>query len=237
MRFIQWIKQAFVSTVGNDASDYPRLQASYNEKVTDVVRLSPYGLETNPPKDVFCLLMQSSGQEAVKFAISSDFVNRKKELKEGEVALYNTLTETFVYLKEDGSVKIETEGSALEFDADGNVTCIAEKSIRLENNEGSFEVDEDGNILAENSNGEMLLEDDGTITLTGPDGTIDMQTDGTILIENSSGAIELQSSGVVDINGAQITLAGDVETALGISLDTHVHGGVQTGGGLTAVPQ
>ena len=50
-----------------------------------------------------------------------------------------------------------------------------------------------------------------------------LKADGSIIIANSLGAIELKADGSVDINGATITATGDVITALGRSLDLHVH--------------
>jgi phage gp45-like len=105
-KLTQMIKQAYVSLTSDDSSAYPVTQATYCDKATDVVRLSPYGLDSNPPSESFCLLLSSQAQEAVKFALISDMMNRKKNLKEGEVALNNTLTGSFVFLDADGNIVV-----------------------------------------------------------------------------------------------------------------------------------
>lgn len=105
-RFLQMIKQAYISLVTDDSSAYPKGQAGYNDKTTDFLRYSPYGLDSNPPKDAWVLLLGSQGQEAVKIGLCADFLNRKKRLKEGEATLHNTLTKSFVLLKENGSIEV-----------------------------------------------------------------------------------------------------------------------------------
>lgn len=63
-----------------------------------------------------------------------------------------------------------------------------------------------------------------------------LKSDGSIAIENGAGHIRIAADGTVTINGATVTLGGDVQTAGGVSLDTHVHGGVTPGSGNTGVP-
>ena len=124
MRFITWLKKAFVSLVNDDTSAYPTMQAQYSGKPSTVVRLSPYGLESNPPKGAFCLLLSPNGQAAGKFAISADFLKRYKGLREGEAVLYNTLTQSYTIMREDGSieskssVKIRMEAPIIEIVGD-----------------------------------------------------------------------------------------------------------------------
>lgn len=50
-----------------------------------------------------------------------------------------------------------------------------------------------------------------------------LKSNGELVIENAAGIITLATDGTVDINGAVIDLAGNVTTALQISLDTHTH--------------
>lgn len=50
-----------------------------------------------------------------------------------------------------------------------------------------------------------------------------LKADGSVMIANSNGAIELKADGSVDINGAIISVAGEVTSATGRVLSTHVH--------------
>jgi phage baseplate assembly protein V len=113
VKFTQMIKQAFISLVTDDSTAYPQGQAGYNNKTTDYVRLSPYGLDSNPPAGSFILLLSSQSQEAVKFGVQSDFINRFKNLKAGEVALYNTLTQSVIHLKENGDIEIDCKNNLI----------------------------------------------------------------------------------------------------------------------------
>lgn len=63
-----------------------------------------------------------------------------------------------------------------------------------------------------------------------------LKNDGSIFIENGSGHIRMAADGTVTINGAVISAAGNVTTAAGISLNTHIHSGVQAGPSNTGVP-
>lgn len=107
------IKQAYVSLTTDDSEAYPSTQVTSNEMASDAVRLSPYGLDSNPPADSFCLLLSSQAQEAVKFAIISDMMNRKKNLAPGEVALYNTVTQATIRLAESGNIIISNQAEDL----------------------------------------------------------------------------------------------------------------------------
>ena len=64
-----------------------------------------------------------------------------------------------------------------------------------------------------------------------PSVSIELTQDGTININAST----VNISGSVTVGGT-ITAGGDVVGG-GISLDNHVHGGVETGGGNTSTPQ
>lgn len=102
----QMIKQAVVSAVLNDDSGYPQMQITYNSKASSVVRLSPYGLCTQVPNSSSVLLFSSQAQESTKFGIPFSALNRLKDLKEGECALYNEVTGVCVKINSAGGVEI-----------------------------------------------------------------------------------------------------------------------------------
>lgn len=62
--------------------------------------------------------------------------------------------------------------------------------------------------------------------------------DGTSYLQliPSTGALNILAPGGVNINGAQISAAGEVKDALGKILGTHEHSGVTTGGGTSGPP-
>ena len=110
-KFLQIIRQAFVSVVLSDTSEYPISQVTSNGKATLVTRVSTYGVFGNPPLDSHVLMFQSQGQESTKFGLFNDFLRRIKTEAPGECGLHNTLTDAIVYLKEDGTLAIESNVS------------------------------------------------------------------------------------------------------------------------------
>ncbi|MCP4552350.1 MAG: hypothetical protein GY834_09980, partial [Bacteroidetes bacterium] len=98
------IRQGIITLVTDDSETYPHMQVEYNGKTVYVTRISPYGVCSNPPVDSFALVMNSSGTESIKFGIPIDFINRMKNLIEGEAALFNSKTDTYILMKSDGTI-------------------------------------------------------------------------------------------------------------------------------------
>ena len=63
-----------------------------------------------------------------------------------------------------------------------------------------------------------------------------LKNDNTIELANGAGSMLLQADGSFLINGLTITPDGNVITAAGVNLNTHLHGGVQSGPSNTGVP-
>lgn len=108
------IKSAYLTLTNDDTSSYPTAQAGYKGKVANFIRLSPYGLDSNPPKGSMVLLLSAYGQESNKFGISSDVIRRRSGLKDGEVAVYNTVTGSLIHLKADGSITVSASSVNIE---------------------------------------------------------------------------------------------------------------------------
>jgi len=104
------IRGAYLSLVSDDSEPYPFAQATLSGYAADFTRLSVYGVCSNPPKDSYVLLLNAQGQASLKYGIVNDFLNRKKDLKEGEVALVNTKTGSYIWIKEDGNLELLGEG-------------------------------------------------------------------------------------------------------------------------------
>jgi len=50
-----------------------------------------------------------------------------------------------------------------------------------------------------------------------------LKNDGSISLNNDNGSILLQANGEININGVRITTDGQIITAAGINVDTHIH--------------
>lgn len=123
------IKTAYISGVNDDSSAYPATQVRYKNKTANATRISPYGLDSNPPSGSFVLLLNAYSQEANKFAICADTMNRFKNLEEGEIALFNTLTQSHVILKSNGDINIQANGN-INITATGNVNIQGDVTIQ-----------------------------------------------------------------------------------------------------------
>lgn len=82
-----------------------------------------------------------------------------------------------------------------------------------------------GEIIINNEAATISLADGGDITLGSGGGTVTVtvKASGEIEGANATGNFKLETSGAFTANGAKMTLTGDVVTASGLSLLTHVH--------------
>lgn len=124
IEFFNIIKQAYYSLVSKDTDPYPLGQCTEGGIPSTFIRMSIYGIYSNPPKDSHILLFNSQGQESVKFGFINDFFRRKKGLKEGEWVAMNTLTGSYVFFKEDGSIELFSDTGINitgDLSVDGNI--------------------------------------------------------------------------------------------------------------------
>ena len=103
------IKQAFYKEADVDDSDFPKGIAVFAGKTSRFIRMSVYGICSNPTSGSHIILLNAQGRESSRFGFINDFLDRKKDLKEGEVALFNSKTGTYIYLKEDGSIEVNSD--------------------------------------------------------------------------------------------------------------------------------
>lgn len=197
----QIIKQAVISLVTDDSHDYPRGQADYNGKTTEFLRYSPYGLESNPPKGIWVLLLDSQGQESTKIGLSADYLNRIKNKKSGEVRLRNTITGSNILLKEDGNIEI---------DCKNNLTATVAGNANI-NVAGNVAETVGGNVTA-NVTGNVNATAVGNIDFTAPNITLN----GNIILNGSVSGTG-GSTPIVATNGIIGPASGPVVTNNGIS--------------------
>ncbi len=114
---LQKIKQGYLSLVSDDTNAYPQAECVSMGKRSKFIRLSVYGICSNPPEKSHILLLSGQGGESDKFGICNDYLGRMKGLKEGEVALFNTKSGSYVLLKADGGIDVSGD----EISITGNV--------------------------------------------------------------------------------------------------------------------
>ena len=169
---------------------------------------TPYGLMHRPPANSVCMLFSQNGNESNAWAIADHPRLRPlKNLAEGEVAIGNYVTGDYVHFKADNSIEVHSD----------NAVTV---------NAGSAVVNADTTI-----NGDLTV--DGDITLTGDlQGTTATFT-GTITV---AGLVFSSGGGNITINDADLIITNGDVVADSISLKTHVHSGVTTGGSNTGGP-
>lgn len=121
------IKTAIKTKTSNDDNTLQKLQVQLFDAVKSISKLGVYGLYTNAPKGSFVVVIQSNGQEEVLFGIEDDVNNRPRGLKEGEVMLYNTLTQNYLYMDAEGNTKVYVKKD-FNLTADGEVNITATKA-------------------------------------------------------------------------------------------------------------
>ena len=125
------IKQAYHSLAGNDSSAYPTAQFAYNGKATEVVRLSPYGLCSNPPLGAMGVLFQIQGREGVKYAVTDDMLARYKNLEPGEVQIGNYATKASIKFDNDGNVIVTVTDGNLIANVTGDMTATVSGDVSM----------------------------------------------------------------------------------------------------------
>lgn len=82
----------------------------------------------------------------------------------------------------------------------------------------------------------VWLKNDNSISMDNGVARFNVLPDGTTLMQNGAGMFQLQADGSFLINGLKITPDGNIITATGVNLNTHLHGGVTPGSGNSGVP-
>ncbi len=151
-------------TSGDSKNPIPQMQIQSYDAVKNCGKLGHYGFYGNAPTGSLVMVIQANGQEEFLLGAEDDVNNRPRDLKEGEVMIYNTLTKSHIFLNEDGEIFIyndKTESSTL-YDKEGNINIYAKKDIKLD-------VDENANITIK---GNATINVTGDTTLTSPNTTI-----------------------------------------------------------------
>lgn len=86
------------------------------------------------------------------------------------------------------------------------------------------------------SNQYVWIKNNGDVEAANGSGKVSIDNNGAITLSNGGGSIVLDASGKVTINGLTITAEGKLTDSGGISLNSHVHSGVESGGSNTGVP-
>jgi len=210
---------------GNDSGVVQMLQVQLGaDEVRDnTPRLAEFGFTSMPPpgSDAVLVFLRGDRSSGVVIATGNQTF-RLKNLAPGEVALYDAFGK-YVKLSQTGIV-VEAAGQSVTVNDASTVVVNATTSVTLNTPTthltGALQVD--GAVVMKST-----VEADGAVTMKSTANVAGMATVGGLASTGLAGASSV--AGNIAITG------GDV-TADGISLKTHVHGGVTTGSGNTAGP-
>lgn len=91
----------------DDSGDLRSAIVSFLGKQQRVMLFTPYGIMSSPPASSLTILWSQQGQESNGIGISDDPKNRiLKNLKEGEIALGNYKTGSYILFDENGGCQI-----------------------------------------------------------------------------------------------------------------------------------
>lgn len=140
-KVVNLVKRCYVSRVGNNQQRYQTTQVSYLNKTANVEVVYPYGLSGNPPLNSLGLMFNVQGQEENRAAIFNLPSKRVRNLKEGEVAVSNYLTESRVVFKENGDIEVTGNNNQIvnitqnsEITVGGDVTINVTGNVDLTSN-------------------------------------------------------------------------------------------------------
>ncbi len=161
-----------------------------------------------PPINGQAIVLAASGRGSDPIAMCDHPLGRFKGLKEYEVQVGNYDTRSNVKFAENGNVELS--------------------------------ISQEGNLVVTVANGDVEVVTSGDISVTSEEGDLSIQV--------RSGGVTLESSGDVDVTAPTVNITGNLTisgtvTAMGdvvagsrVSLISHVHAGVQSGGSSTAPP-
>ena len=182
---------------------------------------TPYGIMHNPPIGSIAMLFAQNGQESNAIGIAdAPAIRVIRDMQAGEVAIGNYITGSYTYYKANGDVDTYSP-------ADVNVTANGDINATATN----ISATASGNIQA-TAGGNINMTATGSVTINANTFAVSAPNGGTFTVGNTT--IELTDTGIAMTGDVDVT--GDV-SADGISLKTHVHGGVTAGAALTGEPE
>lgn len=122
------IKRGTVTKKTPDVGQFAVAQLKWiGDKTGNVEVIHPYGFSSYAPVGSLALMFNVMGHDNNRAAIINDPKRRFKNLKEGEVAIGNYLTESYVKFKENGDIEVIGTNNA-------NVTVTGNVNLTVNGN-------------------------------------------------------------------------------------------------------
>jgi len=168
------VKKSIQTLSVDDTGNYQTAQVSFLGQTHTVKQLIPYGLYSNSPISSEWIILSLRANPNDKVGIANDYSNRPKNLKEGEVVLYNIKTNTSIKLDSNGDILLNAkninetaqENIILNFEdatLEGtNINIIGSGTINL--NDAEVNIDADNNDITLTTTGNINI-NGGSVTI------------------------------------------------------------------------
>jgi len=127
------VKICRFSKPADDSGQFPVQQVEYMDKVGTAFTMMPYGLHANIPENYLGIIFQIGAQENNRIAFPLSSKERIRDLKPGEIVLYHPEKKTFIHLKENGDIDVDTQSNvnikSPIINLDGDVTITGKCDI------------------------------------------------------------------------------------------------------------
>jgi len=183
---VRWV---VITSVTKDDKDFPLHKVTYIAKAGDALAWYPYGFHANPGPAALALMLavNSDAENRVMFPgspkerISDDLPT---PLAEGEILIYNPITKSYVHLKEDGSIDIDSKLD-INITAANDLTATVAGDTTITST-GPIDIDSSGAITVD-SVGSTTITGTGTVKI---DGNTVVDLDAALVKGHNGGAIE-----------------------------------------------
>ena len=216
------IRYVRITGGADNTLQFPVQQITYKDKVANALTVFPYGLYANMSvTESLALLFIVEGEDSNKSILGYTPKLRPKDLAVNEVALYHPFTETFIKLRNNGDLEIntipnaETTGKVIVNCQNAEINVVENANIAVQGNVTS---DIDGTLTA-TVMGDVQLTAEANFTgdITG---NLDINVTGDITADCSeatittSGDTNINSSGNTIITAPQVELKGTATNIL-----------------------
>jgi len=172
------IKRGVVTKKTPDSGQFSVAQVKWlTGKTGNVEVIHPYGFSSYAPVGSLALMFNVMGHEENRAAIINDPKRRFKDLKEGEIAIGNFLTRSYVKFKENGDIEVISTNNrsvtiagndSIVIGGDCNITTTGNTTVTTT---GNTTIDSTGNMSA-TIGGTLTANVTGNTNLTTPVATV-----------------------------------------------------------------
>lgn len=153
--------RANITKEGTDDKDVRIQQYSKNGDVDDAEIYAPYGMSYNLPENSLCLFALVGGDDGNIILLPDRSQDRVKDLKRGEVAFFNPLTQSRIIYKENTDISATAEGPSANFETNANES---RNNVNFLTVIGSVSVGTGASGSFSSGEGKVITVQDGIIT-------------------------------------------------------------------------